>query len=268
MSGKKSGIVLRLMVLLSFIAVVFVNALANILPINGVNTGELSDMYKNLFVPAGITFSVWGVIYILLFIFVLFSLGLFKENIHRTNKLSMDRISVLFIISSIANVLWILVWHYKYVYLSLFFMIIILVCLILIGNHINKTRISPQERLFVKVPFGVYFGWITVATIANVIACLVDSGFTGLGIPEKYWTILIIATGALIAAITIFRNRDVSYGLTVIWAYTGIYIKHTSSTGFAGKYPDIIISVYISVGFILLSLISMLAVAMKKRKSL
>ena len=88
-----------------------------------------------------------------------------------------------------------------------------------------------------RLPFSVYFGWITVATVANITVWLVSIEWSGLGLPDQIWAVLIIAVAAAIGTVTMLRNRDLAYGLVLVWAFVGILIKHTSQTGFGGQYP-------------------------------
>ena len=113
-------------------------------------------------------------------------------------------------------------------------MVFLLICLIDIAVIVNAQSLSPREKLFIRLPFSVYFGWITVATIANAAALLVSLGWNGFGIPESIWTIIILATGTLIGTATLLRFESIAYGLVLVWAYAGILIKHTSASGFFG----------------------------------
>lgn len=122
-----------------------------------------------------------------------------------------------------------------------------LLCLILINNVTRKMKLSIKDYLFIRLPFSVYFGWVTVATIANVTTLLVKLGFDGLGQSEALWTVLVILVGLVITSLTVIRNRDIAYGLTVIWAYLGIYIKHTSNQGWNSSYSIIIFTVVGSI---------------------
>jgi hypothetical protein len=225
----------------TFILMVVVNALANILPINGIGTGAVSDSYPNLFAPAGITFAIWGVIYLLLAAYTVFQLGLFKKNRSMSDAL-MNKIGVVFSISSIANTVWIFSWHYRIIALSMVLMLLILACLAIIVSAIRKETLSTKEKIFVKLPFSIYFGWITVATIANLTTLLVSVGWNGFGLSQTVWAVAIIAIGAIIGIITILSNKDYAYGLVILWAYAGILIKHVSATGFNGMYPAVMIT--------------------------
>ena len=112
---------LQLLNLLGFILVIVLNGLANALPINGYTTGELSDRYPNLFVPAGFTFSIWGVIYLLLLVFVIYQIRNWWSK-HRLDMSFVQKIGPWFAISCLANASWIIAWHYVQPLLALFIM--------------------------------------------------------------------------------------------------------------------------------------------------
>ncbi|MEX1308778.1 MAG: tryptophan-rich sensory protein [Eubacteriales bacterium] len=246
--------ILGIMNFLAFIMVVTINALANILPIAGVNTGEVSDAYPNLFAPAGITFSIWGVIYFLLLLFVLYSLGAFgKKGGFEAAK----RASIPFIISSLANTAWIFSWHYQIIPLSLALMVTILVFLMIGYVRIQKLNLSTAEKIFVRLPFSVYFGWITVAAIANVTTFLVDIGWNGFGVNETIWMGVALVAALVIGAATTLRFRDWAYGLVILWAFAGIYIKHISPNGFDSGYPLVIYTVSAAIALQLAAEISL-----------
>jgi len=214
---------------------VAVNMAAVILPINGISTAQISDSYPNLFAPAGITFSIWSIIYLLLGIYVIY---LFFQNKEKSKKFK--EINKYFIISSLINSTWIFSWQYKYIWLSLILMISLLYILIKISNLIKDSSFSKNEKLITKIPFGVYFGWITIATIANVTTFLVSINWNGFGIPDYIWMILVLITGIIITSLTALKYKNIAYGLVPIWAYFGIYIKHTSTQGFNNLYPQVI----------------------------
>ena len=234
---------IKIFVVLTFILMVAVNALANILPINGIDTGTVSDSYANLFAPSGLTFSVWGLIYILLAAFTIYQLSVNRDS--ELGKSLLNKVGIVFSVSSLANTIWIFTWHYDIIYLSMVLMVVILVCLIIIVNTIRKHQLSGKEKFLVKLPFSIYFGWITVATIANATVLLVSLGWNGFGVSSVIWTIIILAVGAAIGILTILRNKDYPYGLVILWAYAGILIKHLSVSGFNNKYPQVIITVIV-----------------------
>jgi len=234
---------MKIVVTVTFLIMIIVNILANALPINGQNTGQVSDSYPNLFAPAGITFAIWGLIYLLLAAFTLYLLGFFQGDLNTIKTDLLNKIGIVFSISSITNSAWIFSWHYNKIPLTMLLMVVILACLIFINCIIKNEKLTAREKFFIRLPFSVYFGWITVATIANATTLLVSLDWNGFGIPEMVWAIVIIIVGMLIGSVTMIRNRDIAYGLVMLWAYAGIYIKHTSESGFSGQYPAIIYTV-------------------------
>ena len=199
--------------LILFAGMIVMNYLANALPLNNKTTGELSDSFPNLFVPAGITFSIWGIIYILLLIY---SVVQFTSSDRNT----IDNISWLFAISCIFNALWIVAWHYGKLPMSLIIMSGLLISLIYINMAISHLPFG-----LIKAAFGVYLGWICIATIANATALLVNYGWNGFGISHEAWTIIMISVGAAIVVMALYRLSNPYIGLVVIWAFTGIILK-------------------------------------------
>lgn len=199
--------------LIAFVVMVTMNYLANAIPVNGKTTGELSDLYSNLFTPAGIAFSIWGVIYFLVLVFVV--VQLMAEN-HRL----ISAIGWSFVISSALNGLWIIAWHYEQTGLSVLIMLGLLTSLIYINNQLSAMPFS-----ITKLGFGIYLGWICIATIANITAYLVSLGWTGWGIAAQTWTILLIAAGSVITIFTMNRLQNPYMTLAVMWAFAGIIIK-------------------------------------------
>jgi len=230
----------------AYVAMVVVNFLANSLPINNRSTGQISDDYPNLFAPAGITFSIWGLIYLLLAGYVIFQFIKKSEKKEEIFK----KINPFFIATSVANISWIFAWHYDYIGLSVIIMAVLLFLLIRIADIIRIEQFTSSEKFFISAPFGVYFGWITVAAIANITVFLVSVGWNGFGIADFIWTSIILLVGALIGILRIIKDKNIIYGLVLIWAYLGILLKHLSIDGFNGQYLSIIISVIACIVFI------------------
>ena len=210
---------------LFFLGMIFVNFLANYLPINGKNTGELSKQYPNLFVPAPITFAIWGVIYLLLFTFcVKQSKGLFSATIDEITSETVLLINFRFIITCILNATWIFFWHYEYIGTSVIIMLLFLAQLIDLNKRLDTltTDLSNVSRFAIKAPFGMYLGWICVATVANTTAFLVNAKWDKLGQTEVFWTCLLIVVAACIASYALIKLRNFYLGFAVIWAFSGI----------------------------------------------
>ena len=234
--------------MVTFLVMITANGLANGLPLNGRRTGDISRLYPSLFTPAAVTFSIWGVIYLLLAAHVLYQLGLFRDGPETPAQAALlNRVGVLFSISSLANTAWIFAWHYDYIPLSALLLIAILVCLALISLTLRDAELSGRQKWFIGVPFGVYFGWSTVATVANITVLLVAWKWDGFGVADSTWTVIIVLVAAAIGTITMLRNRDAAYGLVLVWAFTGILLRQIPSGELAGRYPQIIAAVVVSL---------------------
>lgn len=251
---EKSGI-FPLLIGSSYVLMIVMNALASLLPINGKTTGEVSDSYPNLFAPAGITFAVWGVIYLLLAGYVVYQFIVFSKNRDATTTFTLIRVGVLFVISSILNSVWIITWHYSFILASTVLIVAILICLTLISLTLRNKKLTIREKLFVRLPFSVYFGWITVAVIANITILLVDMGWNRFGLPEALWTLLLILIGAAIASAVMIFNKDYFYILPVAWAYVGIILKHIDVDGFNRRYPTVYFAAAVGIAMMILSLV-------------
>lgn len=231
--------IIKIVAGLAYVAMVAVNFMANALPINNRSTGEISDAYPNLFAPAGITFSIWGLIYLLIGGYVVYQ---FLKKDQKAEDL-FKKINPLFITTSFANIAWIFAWHYDYIGISVLIMAVLLFSLIKIADILRKEQFTSPEKLFIWAPFSVYFAWITVATIANITVFLVSISWNGFGVADFVWTSIILLVGALIGIWRTAKDKNIAYGMVLIWAYLGILLKHMSASGFDGQYQSIIITV-------------------------
>jgi hypothetical protein len=207
---------------LAFAGMVTVNVLANALPLNGQLTGEISDRFPVFFTPAAYVFGIWGVIYALLAAFVVYqALPRQRENPQ------LRRIGYLFALSCLANAAWIFCWHYNLFPLSLLVMLALLGLLVLIYLQlgIGRERAAGVERWVVHLPFSVYLGWISVATIANASAVLYDLGWNGQPLAPEWWAVIMIGVGVVLTLLMLFRRSDIAFALVIIWAYTGIVVR-------------------------------------------
>ncbi len=247
------------------LVVLVINYLAVALPIAGNTTGELSARYPSMFTPAGFTFSIWGLIYLLLIIFAIYqSRGLFGNSDLPQNRF-LYRINIWFFISSLANGGWIFAWHHQVIWLSMLLMLVVFFSLLTIylRLEIGHRVVSRAERFMVHMPFSVYLGWITVATIANAAVLLIRYHWNGFGLGGEFWASLMVAIAAVIAVAMLFRRRDLFYSLVIIWAFVGIISKRTSS----GDAPTSAIVVTAALGILLLVAVNIyLAVTGFRRK--
>ncbi|SHN39486.1 hypothetical protein [Chitinophaga sp. CF418] len=220
---------------IGYIMVIVVNAFANFNLINNKNTGDISDKYDNLFIPAGFTFAIWGLIYLSLLAFIVFQLWLaFSKGHIPALELFMERLRGWWLISCMANSCWLFAWHYELLPLSILLMIALLVCLLAIHLNFNIALAHPPasktEKLFVHFPFSLYLGWICIATVANIAAFLVYLGWDGMSIPG---TIFLIVLCTASTTLLIIRRHNIVVGLVALWALCGIIVKRQSVGGSA-----------------------------------
>jgi benzodiazapine receptor len=255
MSNSWKIILLQSLNIIVFAVTVIVNALASSLALNGRTTAEVSDLYFTLVTPAGYVFSIWGVIYTLLLIF-----AVFQALPRQREKPFLKQINVLFILSGVFNVLWLFLWHYDQIVLSVALMFALLATLIAIYLRlgIGKTSVTLKERAFVHLPFSVYLGWITVASIANVASALVSIQWDGFGLASDTWAVLVIAVALLITLAVIATRKDIAYSLVLVWALIGIAVNQSA-------YQNIAMAAEISAVIILVALAAFLAVSKLKK---
>jgi benzodiazapine receptor len=219
--------VLRYANILFFALTVVVNSLAgSTTVIGGRNTAQVSDANPTLITPAGYVFSIWGIIYILLGVFVVY-----QALPSQQGKGYQKKIGWLFVLSSLANIVWLFLWQFEYLSLSVVLMFLLLATLILIYLRvgIGKSKVILGERLAVHLPFSVYLGWITVASIANVAATLVSLNWDGFGVGPETWAAVVIAVALVITVFMLATRKDVAYALVIIWALVGIGVKQSGN---------------------------------------
>jgi hypothetical protein len=217
-------IVRQIVNVLATLAVIAVNVLADALPLNGLTTAEISDRFQVYFVPAGYVFAIWGLIYLALLGFAVYqALPAQRENP------SLRRIGYLYALSCVANIAWLFFWHYELFVWTLVAMVALLLLLIAIYLRvgIGRSRVSAAETWLVRVPFSLYLGWITVATIANVTEVLDYLNWSGWGISPEIWAVIMLVVAAIVASLVSLTRGDVAYVLVIVWAFAGIAVKQS-----------------------------------------
>lgn len=199
-----------------------VNGLANALPINGRQTGEISDSFPVLFTPAGYVFAIWGLIYLLLVAF-----GIYQALPGQQDNPRLQRIGYWFTIANLLNGIWILFWHYEQFALTMIVMLALLAALIIIYLRldIGRSRVSTREKLLVDLPFSVYLGWISVATIANASVFLYNLGWNGGAFGPQLWAALMILVATGLGAAMIVLRHEIAYPLVLVWSFVGIAVR-------------------------------------------
>ncbi len=218
MTGRRRP-VRRAVAALCLAGALVVNALANTLPLGGRTTGELSALYPNLIVPAGGTFSIWGIIYLL-------AAGWAGAQFLGRWAEAGRALAPAFALSSVLNAGWLLAWHHELVTLS----VVVMAALLGVLLHLNRTMAGGRfsAPLLARAAFGVYLGWIIVATVVNVTAWLVAAGWGGAGIPRAVWATLLVVVGAAIGTFALLRLRNPFIGAAVAWALVGIAVNRWS----------------------------------------
>ena len=242
--------------ILATLFALLMNYLANALPINGVTTGQVSDNIPSLFTPAGYVFSIWGIIYIGLIAFTVY-----QALPARKNNPRFEKINHWYALSGILNGLWIVVWHYGFWLLSVLVMLGLLFSLIMVYTRgsIGKSKPTIGERWAFDIPFGIYLGWISVATIANISVLALTSHWSGWGIAPEIWTIIMMLAAVALGIAMILTRREIAYPLVIIWALFGISIARV-------EIPLLNWTAQIFSGFLLAFLLVYLICTSRKKK--
>jgi hypothetical protein len=233
---------------ISLVFMIVMNFLAVGLPFNGLSTAAISDSFVVMFVPAGYVFSIWGVIYVT-------QIWLFVKLYSNQNKYKslIDKLSLWFIVANWANGLWLVFWHYEKIYFTLPVMLVLLISLILMYLEVKKK--FPTVK-YLTIPFGIYLGWISVATVANVTDVLYSLKWDGFGIAGEFWSAIMILIASVLGVLMIKTQKEYAYSAVIIWAIVGIAVK------FSWNY-NILLAVLAGVA---IQLLTVLCVLDKQRK--
>ena len=203
-----------------------VNILASALPLNGQNTGEISDRFQVYFVPAGYVFAIWGLIYIGWIAF-----AIYQARPSQKENPRLRRLGYAFAWSGVFNAAWLFCWHYNYFGLSVLVMLALLGLLIAsyLRLDVGNTPVGSLEKWCVDIPFSVYLGWITVATVANVTDYLYSIRWDGFGIAPQVWAVIMLVVAALLGAMMTVLRRDSAFVFVLTWSFVGIAVKQAAS---------------------------------------
>jgi hypothetical protein len=245
----------QIAVVLSVIATIVVNGLANALPLNGLNTGQISDRFEVYFVPAGYVFSIWGLIYIGLVAYAIYQ-GLPSQSQNPRLRAT----GWWMVLGGVFNSVWIFLWHFEQFPLTILVMLGLLATLIVtyLRLGIGKTKTGTAETWAVRVPVSVYLGWITVATVANATSLLDYLNWNGFGLAPEVWMGVVLAAVLVISVLMSFTRRDLAYTLVLLWALAGISFKHAAVAAVA-------IPTWITFGLIIAAFV---AASLRRRPAL
>ena len=217
--GRRWGVVAL------FLVTVFINYASTTFLFGDADTGDVSDKYNTLFTPAGYAFAIWGLIYLALGAYVAYQAFWASEN-----QRLYDHLAPLLMINLLANSLWLPAFQYELIALSVIFMLVILGTLIQLHTLITKdTTLPVRERAWVRVPFSLYLGWISVATITNLAVFVKYSGWQIPDASESTWVVIMMVVGVLLAVVVAWATRDGVYPLVFTWAYVAIAVKQAGN---------------------------------------
>lgn len=218
----------KLGVAIGVFVTIVVNMLAVLLPLNGKSTASISDQFDVFFVPANYVFSIWSLIYIGLIGFTIYQFKL-KSNEYKVIK----EIAPAVILTGVFNSLWLFMWHYEYFAWTLPLMLSLLVSLIFIVTKLQKVKSADKPRFFdllIKMPFSLYIGWITVATVANATDILFLLNWNGFGLAPQLWSAIMILIAGVLGLLAIKKNSDFAYASVIVWAVAGIAVKFSNES--------------------------------------
>ena len=232
--------------LVTVIIALTVNILASALPLNGQNTGEISDRFQVYFVPAGYVFAIWFVIFVG---WVAFAIYQFQPAQKESPRLR--RLGYIFAVSNLFNAAWLFAWHYNFFGLSVLIMLVLLGLLIVsyLRLDVNRVAVSRAERWSVDISFSIYLGWITVATVANITSWLYFVEWNGFGISAPIWAVIMIVVASVLGILMTITRRDSAYLLVLAWSFVGIAVKqaataNVATTAWIGAGLMLILAVY------------------------
>lgn len=216
----------QVLIVVAVLATIAVNGLANALPLNGLTTGQISDGFDTLFVPAGYVFAIWGLIYLGLLVYAAYQALPSQRDDSRLKSMAVP-----LLIASVANMSWIFLWHYQVFTLTIVAMVTLLLALITIYLRLRRgtATVSLGERWLVRLPFSVYLGWVSVATIANAQDVLYSLHWNGFGLSDETWAAIMLIVGLALAGVMAWRRRDPAFVLVFVWAYAGIGVAQADT---------------------------------------
>jgi hypothetical protein len=224
-ASNKSTLFLPWLTLAAIVSTFVVNVLSNIYPLNGMNIGDISntEFADVLITPANYAFAIWGVIYL-----GLFGFGIYQLLPAQRSREPLNTIRAWVIVACVAQIAWVYLFLMRFFWGSVVAMLAILISLI--GVYLQRPQLerSRGDRWLIKVPFSIYLGWISVATVVNVATALYSVNWTGGGISPQIWTVAMLVVSGAIALILLWQRYDIAFAGVLIWAAVAIALRHTT----------------------------------------
>lgn len=222
---------------------------------NNQTNAQISAKYPTVFTPAGLTFSIWGLIYSLLFAFVIYHLieSNKKEIENRANQ-AIQKIGYLFVLNNVATIFWVFAFSFERLGFSLFLMVIQLITLtlIIVNLKIYKPHTSLTSRLFTQIPLTIYFAWVCVATLANASVYFISINWLS-NYSEQYWATILIWLAVALSVFMVIKKKNPYFGLVIMWAFFGIYLKLYAID--FNTYRDVILTTWVALSIVGLTVI-------------
>ncbi|MEO5691362.1 MAG: hypothetical protein ABIQ64_04200 [Candidatus Saccharimonadales bacterium] len=244
---------LKLAAILALTGVVFFNAITSLLAANDGDNVRLSDKYPNLLAASDSVSIIWIFIFIGLWAYVIYQFSTMRGKDSSISELSLNRISIFFILNTVLNVLWVLSLVLEVFWLSVVLIIAILYTLVRITGYISNDTLAARDTVFIRVPFSLYFGWVTYATVGNIMLWLVSMNWTTFTSHRGTWAVGLVIAAAGFALVMMYRHVDWIYGAAVLWAFLGILVDHLSPSGWNGTYPTMIVALTIVISVLVVA---------------
>jgi translocator protein len=224
---NSSDTLAQIAVIVAFVFTLVMNTLAVVLPLFGRSTKEISDSFPSFFTPAGYVFSIWSVLYLTQLVFTVYQALPAQASNPRIRAVRYP-----FVAACLFNGVWIIAWHGLIVPLSMVLMLGLLGSLVLAYNRLEigvKPDLNPADRWLVRLPFSLYLGWITVATVANAVSLLLNLNWNGFGISGATWAAVLVLIAASFGIAFSLSRRDIGYNMVLLWAFGGIYVAQSTN---------------------------------------
>ena len=218
----------QVVVVLAAIVTIAFNGISQSIPIGGYTSADISNKYTTFFTPANYAFAIWGVIYLLLIVY-----SIYQALPAQRQNLNARKVGWLFVLSCVLNCTWITLFQYDLILPSVIVIIAFLITLITIYVRldIGRARVSTADRWLLHLPFSIYLGWLSVATIANVSVLGVAQDWGDpLGIAAPTWAAIMLIAATLIGLILATTRQDAGFVLVLVWAFVAIIDKQAAST--------------------------------------
>ena len=227
-SATEHSRVWRWLAAVSVFGNIILNYYSNAFPFNGQSMGDVSAKYPTLLTPAGYAFSIWGLIFLSLAVYAVWQL----LPAQRTIGLP-DAVAKPLTLASLATASWVVLFAYELIIPSVITILVILGALIVTYGRARRRTIDHRAPRWASLPFGLYLGWISVASTINLIIGLRQLGWqTGENLTVLL-TLVLLAVVVVLALLLSRRFQEETIALVVAWALVAIWVARRA------EYPEL-----------------------------